>query len=83
LLYSPQGKLQFSGGITESRGHVGDNAGRAAVLAALTTDAPPEQTNAFVFGCALTGNTPPPGLLDAWRHALQALRARWYGGAAA
>ena len=30
-LYAPDGTLLFSGGITESRGHSGDNAGRSAI----------------------------------------------------
>lgn len=33
LLYSADGRLLFSGGITESRGHSGDNAGRSAITA--------------------------------------------------
>jgi hypothetical protein len=35
LLYSDQGKLLFSGGITYARGHSGDNAGRAAIESCL------------------------------------------------
>ncbi len=31
LLYNARGKLLFSGGITFTRGHAGDNAGRAAI----------------------------------------------------
>jgi hypothetical protein len=31
LLYSPDGQLLFSGGITESRGHSGDNDGRSLI----------------------------------------------------
>lgn len=31
LLYSTDGRLIFAGGITESRGHSGDNAGRSAI----------------------------------------------------
>ncbi len=33
LLYDERGTLAFSGGITGSRGHAGDNAGRASLLA--------------------------------------------------
>src|SRR5882724_6964427 len=33
LLYSADGRLLFAGGITESRGHAGDNAGRSAIAA--------------------------------------------------
>ena len=32
LLYQPSGRLVFSGGITPSRGHEGDNPGRSAVI---------------------------------------------------
>jgi len=52
LLYSPAGQLLFSGGITGSRGHEGDNAGQAAIVSlvlhgsALTNHTP-------VFGCSL------------------------------
>ena len=54
MLYNTQGKLLFSGGITASRGHSGDNDGRTAIVALLTqgqalTDETP------VFGCQLFG----------------------------
>ena len=32
LLYQPSGQLVFSGGITPSRGHEGDNPGRSAII---------------------------------------------------
>jgi len=52
LLYSSSGQLLFSGGITGSRGHEGDNAGQSAVISfilhghALVSRTP-------VFGCSL------------------------------
>ena len=52
LLYDVNGRLLFSGGITGSRGHSGDNAGRTAMLA-LLQHAPPGRDSAFVFGCSL------------------------------
>lgn len=52
LLYSPQGRLRYQGGLTGSRGHEGDNSGLAAALEALVEDGP-EITNRPVFGCAL------------------------------
>lgn len=53
VLYDASGRLLFAGGITASRGHEGDNAGRDAVVALLTgLDAAPRETP--VFGCALT-----------------------------
>jgi hypothetical protein len=52
LLYAPSGKLLFSGGITGSRGHEGDNDGRSAVVSfILNGHAPVSDTP--VFGCLL------------------------------
>ena len=52
LVYDGQGKLAFDGGLTPARGHSGDSAGRAAVLALLDENLQqPVQTS--VFGCAL------------------------------
>ena len=52
LLYTPSGKLLFSGGITASRGHEGDNAGRSAVVSfILSGHASVDHTP--VFGCSL------------------------------
>jgi hypothetical protein len=52
LLFNLDGRLLFSGGITESRGHAGDNAGENAIISFVN-----KQTNAtsesFVFGCPL------------------------------
>jgi len=55
LLFDSAGRLEFTGGITGSRSHAGDNYGRAAVVDLVncgrrTTLAP--QTS-FVFGCRL------------------------------
>ena len=52
LLYDAAGKLRFNGGMTGSRGHAGDNAGRAA-LVALIGDTPANRASANVFGCSL------------------------------
>jgi hypothetical protein len=60
ILYDVNGRLLFSGGITVSRGHSGDNAGRAAILALLRREVP-EQTDSLVFGCPLLA----PG--DQWQ----------------
>jgi hypothetical protein len=52
LLYAPSGKLLFSGGITGSRGHEGDNVGRSAIVSfILKGHAPVSHT--VVFGCSL------------------------------
>lgn len=55
LLYDDQGRLLFTGGLTASRGHEGDNAGRAA-LRALLTARTPETPTTPVFGCPLTAS---------------------------
>jgi hypothetical protein len=52
LLYDADGRLLFSGGITASRGHAGDNAGRS-VIVALLTEGQGGQTETPVFGCPL------------------------------
>jgi hypothetical protein len=59
LLYGADGRLLFSGGITESRGHAGDNAGRAAITALILNQT---ATDALIIG-----STPVYGcrLLDA------------------
>ena len=51
LVYSQAGRLLYSGGTTASRGKVGENLGRASILAALETGLP--QQSAPVFGCSL------------------------------
>jgi hypothetical protein len=52
VLYDPQGRLLFSGGITGSRGHFGDNAGQSAVVAIVNAEVP-DRTETSVFGCPL------------------------------
>lgn len=52
MLYSAAGSLLFSGGVTEARGHEGDNAGRDA-LTAMLTGAPTGTSRTPVFGCFL------------------------------
>ena len=54
LLYNTQGKLLFSGGITASRGHSGDNDGRTAIVALLTQGRAATYETP-VFGCQLFG----------------------------
>ena len=54
LLYDADGRLLFSGGITASRGHAGDNTGRSVIVALLTEGrGGPSETP--VFGCPLRG----------------------------
>ncbi|HWE96168.1 MAG TPA: hypothetical protein VG269_19550 [Tepidisphaeraceae bacterium] len=54
LLFAADGRLLFSGGITESRGHSGDNAGRSAVAALVQgTGRAAQPASAPVYGCPL------------------------------
>lgn len=52
VLYNTQGRLIFSGGITASRGHFGDNAGQDAIVALVNAEVPNQATTS-VFGCPL------------------------------
>ncbi len=54
VLYDAEGSLLFSGGITSSRGHFGDNAGRSAIVSLLNTREA-ERSQTFAFGCPLVG----------------------------
>ncbi len=54
LLFDSTGALLFNGGITESRGHAGDNAGESSIVA-LVNNRKGEQRSTFVFGCPLFG----------------------------
>jgi hypothetical protein len=52
LIFDPSGRLRFSGGITASRGHSGDNVGASAVAALLDRES--DRPGPFpVFGCPL------------------------------
>jgi hypothetical protein len=51
LLYAPDGQLEFGGGITRSRGHVGSNDGEGSVLA-LLTGADEALHEHAVYGCS-------------------------------
>lgn len=54
LLYGADGRLLFAGGITESRGHQGDNAGRSAITAlVLGHQRPAQSASTPVYGCPL------------------------------
>jgi len=61
LLYSAEGRLLFAGGITASRGHNGDNAGRTAI-ASLILDPETSRARSFdrtaVYGCPLFNPSP-------------------------
>ncbi|HSU69291.1 MAG TPA: hypothetical protein VLJ39_20565 [Tepidisphaeraceae bacterium] len=60
LLYSADGRLLFAGGITASRGHRGDNAGRSAITSMVldggaSLRATTGTASTPVYGCALVG----------------------------
>jgi hypothetical protein len=52
MLYDSSGQLRFSGGITASRGHSGDNSGRSAIVS-LVSAGTAESDRTSVFGCSL------------------------------
>ena len=65
FLYDGNGRLLFEGGITGSRGHVGDNDGLEAVTKLILGEMPPQasQVHAPVFGCAIySGSSDPTNL---------------------
>jgi hypothetical protein len=59
LLYSPDGRLLFRGGITASRGHAGDNAGEATILELLEGGSAARSTTP-VYGCGLDSSCRAP-----------------------
>lgn len=54
VLYDREGRLMFEGGITPSRSHSGDNAGRSAIVALLNGGVA-ARARTFVFGCSILG----------------------------
>jgi hypothetical protein len=52
LLFAADGRLLFSGGLTDSRGHEGDSFGEERVVALLTSGAA-DRNDSPVFGCPL------------------------------
>ena len=53
FFYNQQGQLLFSGGITPSRGHMGDSQGRELILKWVSDQTGPTLGRTPVFGCAL------------------------------
>lgn len=53
LMFSPEGRLEFAGGITRSRGHEGVNESEAAI-AAILAGTEPAFRRAPVFGCPIS-----------------------------
>lgn len=59
VLYDRHGQLQFQGGITSSRGHRGENAGRASIFAVLNEGAA-IVNETKVYGCRLGTSSQQP-----------------------
>lgn len=57
VLYDAQGRLQFEGGITGARGHVGENKGEARVVSLVTTGKADSHEHE-VYGCGLHDPNP-------------------------
>lgn len=60
LLYDATGRLLFSGGITASRGHAGDNLGKSSIEAFVLGETTNWQET-LVFGCPLKGHEEKDG----------------------
>jgi hypothetical protein len=58
LLYDEHGRLQFAGGITPDRGHVGDSPGRERILS-LVKYGRADSHESLVFGCSLGATSCP------------------------
>jgi hypothetical protein len=56
MLFDSKGSLLFSGGITGSRGHSGDNQGRSSIVRLLNGQSI-ERADSCVFGCSLLDPT--------------------------
>lgn len=52
FLFDSSGRLLFNGGITGSRGHEGDNAGKSAIVSLINQQSA-ARSDTFVFGCSL------------------------------
>ncbi|MCB9940538.1 MAG: hypothetical protein H6823_20035 [Planctomycetaceae bacterium] len=60
MLYDATGHLLFSGGITASRGHAGDNLGKSSIEALVLGESA-YQEKTLVFGCPLNGHEAKDG----------------------
>src|ERR1700722_1896416 len=60
-LYSAQGKLLFSGGITARRAHYGDTMGSTTITALVdgTVSGRDDRPTTNVYGCGINDPTPP------------------------
>jgi hypothetical protein len=58
LLYGPDGRLRFAGGLTPDRGHIGDSPGRERIVALVKTGTA-DAKESLVFGCPLNATVCP------------------------
>ncbi|HTC21602.1 MAG TPA: hypothetical protein VK859_12185, partial [bacterium] len=58
VLYDEGGRLLFNGGITEGRGHIGDNAGLQRIVSLVKTGRA-DKNDSLVFGCPLNAKACP------------------------
>lgn len=58
MLYDGRGRLMFHGGITEGRGHIGDNPGVERILSLVRTGKA-DKNESLVFGCPLNAKACP------------------------
>ena len=58
FLFDSSGRLIFNGGITQARGHSGDNAGESS-LVSLINNGTSRWANTLVFGCSLADRKRP------------------------
>ncbi len=58
ILYDGRGRVMFNGGITEGRGHIGDNPGVERILSLVRTGKA-DKNSSLVFGCPLNAKACP------------------------
>jgi hypothetical protein len=58
MLFDPEGRLLFNGGITQGRGHIGENEGMRRILSLVQTGKA-DKNSSLVFGCALGAKSCP------------------------
>ena len=58
MLFDSGGRLMFNGGITEGRGHIGDNPGLQRIISLVKTGKA-DKNNSLVFGCPLNAKSCP------------------------
>jgi hypothetical protein len=63
VLYDDGGRLLFNGGITEGRGHIGDNAGLQRIVSLVKTGRA-DKNDSLVFGCPLNAKACPYSKAD-------------------